>query len=129
MITRIIDKFGMISSATCAVHCLLLPFLITILPLSGLSFLVDESFEIVMLFISIICALLSLCFGYRTHKNKIMFILFSIGISLLLLGRFAHENDWGNGSLIILFFGGATISFSHLINKRLCNNCNSCSKG
>lgn len=127
MITRIIDKVGMFSSATCAVHCILLPFLITILPLYGLSFIVDESFEIAMLLLSIILAILSLCLGYKTHKNKKMFFLFSAGISLLLLGRFAHENNWGIGSLIILFLGGLMISGSHIINNKLCKSCNSCS--
>ncbi len=127
MITRIIDKVGMFSSATCAVHCILLPFLITILPLYGLSFIVDESFEIAMLLLSIILAILSLCLGYKTHKNKKMFFLFSVGISLLLLGRFAHENNWGFGSLVILFLGGLLISSSHIINNKLCKSCNSCS--
>jgi hypothetical protein len=126
MITRIIDKIGMISSATCAIHCILLPFLITILPLYGLSFIVDESFEIVMLIVSVILAILSLCLGYRTHKNKKMFFLFSVGISLLLLGRFAHENNWGFSSLVILFIGGSMMACSHIVNKKLCDSCHSC---
>ena len=127
MITRIIDKVGMFSSATCAVHCILLPFLITVLPLYGLSFIVDESFEIAMLLLSIILAILSLCLGYKIHKNKKMFFLFSVGISFLLLGRFAHENNWGFGSLVILFLGGLMISSSHIINNKLCKSCGSCS--
>ena len=126
MITRIIDKVGMFSSATCAVHCMLLPFLISILPLYGLSFIVNESFEIIMLMASITLAILSLCMGYKTHKNKKMFFLFSAGISLLLLGRFAHENNWGFSSIVILFIGGLLISGSHFVNNKLCKSCNSC---
>jgi len=127
MITRIIDKVGMFSSATCAVHCMLLPFLISILPLYGLSFIVNESFKIIMLMTSITLAILSLCMGYKTHKNKKMFFLFSAGISLLLLGRFAHENNWGFSSIVILFIGGLLISGSHFVNNKLCKSCNSCS--
>jgi hypothetical protein len=127
MITRIIDKVGMFSSATCAVHCMLLPFLISILPLYGLSFIVNESFEIIMLMASITLAILSLCLGYKTHKNKKMFFLFSAGISLILLGRFAHENNWGFSSIVILFIGGLLISGSHFVNNKLCKSCNSCS--
>ena len=127
MITRIIDKVGMFSSATCAVHCMLLPFLISILPLYGLSFIVNESFEIIMLMASITLAILSLCLGYKTHKNKKMFFLFSAGISLILLGRFAHENNWGLSSIVILFIGGLLISGSHFVNNKLCKSCNSCS--
>lgn len=127
MITRIIDKVGMFSSATCAIHCIFLPFLITILPLYGLSFIVDESFEIIMLIVSIMLAILSLCLGYKTHKNKKMFFLFSVGISFLLLGRFAHENNWGFSSLVILFIGGSIMACSHIVNKKLCDSCHSCS--
>lgn len=129
MIIKAIDKIGMFSSAACALHCIFLPLLITILPFFGMSFLVDEIFEIIMLAISLILAILSLCLGYKTHRNKKMFFVFSLGVSLLLLGRFAHENHWGTTSLIILFFGGLTVSCSHFINNKLCNNCNGCTTG
>jgi hypothetical protein len=124
---KYIDDIGMVSSVACAIHCLLLPFLITILPYFGLVFLVDETFEIIMLILSMIMALFSLCFGYKIHKNKVIFFLFSLGIVMLLLGNFAHENNWGLSSLLILFLGGTTIAFSHFFNKKLCKSCQKCS--
>ncbi len=123
---KIIDKIGMITSFTCAIHCMLLPILVTILPYLGMAFFVNETFEIIMLLISFILAILSLCLGFKIHRNKRMFFLFSFGISFLLLGRLIHENTNNIYGLIILFCGGILISASHYINRSLCNKCTGC---
>jgi hypothetical protein len=127
MKTQIIDKLGIVSSTTCAVHCLLLPLIITIIPYFGLSFLANETFEICMLVTSIILSMFSICFGYKTHKNKKITLLFSFGLSLLILGRYVHESNYSPISAFILFIGGIIIALSHYINKKLCNSCSSCS--
>ena len=40
-----LDKLGMTASLTCAVHCMAMPLVITILPYVGLSFIASEGFE------------------------------------------------------------------------------------
>ena len=127
MKTQIIDKLGIVSSTTCAIHCLVLPLVITFIPYLGLSFFANETFEIIMLVTSIILSMFSICFGYKTHKNKKITLLFSVGLSLLILGRYVHENNYTPASALILFLGGIIIALSHYINKKLCNSCASCS--
>jgi hypothetical protein len=127
MKTQIIDKLGIVSSTTCAIHCLVLPLVITFIPYLGLSFFANETFEIIMLVTSIILSMFSICFGYKTHKNKKITLLFSFGLSLLVLGRYVHENNYTPTSALILFLGGIIIALSHYINKKLCNSCTSCS--
>ena len=122
-----LDKFGMISSAACAVHCFAVPIVITFLPYLGLSFLADETFEIIMLLLSTVLGISSLCLGFKTHKNKKMLFLFSLGICMLFLGHYVHDKYEGPQSILILVLGGLALIVSHYINNKLCQKCNSCS--
>ena len=51
--TRIdLDKAGATASLACAVHCALMPLVVTLLPLVGLGFLADERTEWALLGLS-----------------------------------------------------------------------------
>ena len=65
-----LDAIESTASLCCAVHCVALPFVITILPLLGLGFLSSEKFELGMIVFSIGLASFSLCWGHRIHKSR-----------------------------------------------------------
>lgn len=48
-----LDLTGTAVSWVCLIHCLALPFLIALLPLAGLSFLLDERIEWVIIGVSV----------------------------------------------------------------------------
>lgn len=121
-----LDKLGMTASLTCAAHCMAMPLVITALPYVGFSFIASEGFEIAFFIISAILAISSICWGIKQHKNKNILFLLSIGLALLTLGRYAHENDWGLKGVIILVAGGLTIAATHWINNKLCDSCKVC---
>jgi len=128
MKTQIFDRLGIFTSTACALHCFLMPFLITFLPYFGLSFLANEAFEIIILCISFFLALLSCCFGFKVHYNKKVFLMFSFGFLIIILGRFAHEFGWEFFSTSLLFLGGLTVALSHRFNNVLCKTCVTCKK-
>ena len=39
-----LDKAGMIASITCAIHCMIMPLVVTLLPIFGLSLFGTEEF-------------------------------------------------------------------------------------
>lgn len=123
------DKIGFVTSSACAVHCIVLPFIITILPYVGLSFFLDSLTEIILFVISAILAIASICFGYKKHKNKNIAFCFAFGIFLIVCGHLLHETKWSLSSSIALAIGGTIIAISHLINNKLCKSCTSCSVG
>ena len=59
-----LDNAGMIASTLCAIHCALVPFAVTTLPLWGLEFLSDPLTEIIMLGIALILGFSSLSVSY-----------------------------------------------------------------
>lgn len=122
------DKIGFTTSLTCAVHCMAMPFVVTFLPYVGLSFFASEIFEWILLFLSALLAVSSICMGYKLHKNKKSAILLSFGLLFLFLGRIAHENNFELKGVLLLFLGGAIVASSHFINIKLCNSCTSCNR-
>ena len=124
--TEILDRAGMAASLLCAVHCALLPFVVALLPLVGLSFLAHETTETVLLMLSAALAVGSLCLGYSAHRSRRAFAALSVGFALLALGRFAERNDlegWGVTGVVL---GGLAVASAHWINRKLCVACRVC---
>ncbi len=128
-----IDKIGMFSSLTCAVHCLIMPLVITLVPVFGISLFVNESFEWGLLAFSAILGVCSLCFGYRKHKSLKAFAYLSSGIMLIVIGRLHHNHSAEHGLELDLFtfvlvFGSFLVAASHYLNNKLCGSCKPCQK-
>ncbi len=118
-----IDKVGAGMSFACAVHCLLMPFVLGVLPLLGLGFLADHTAELVFVCISVALALASLCWGYRTHGNVNVFVILFLSAALIATGLLVvHEEH----HLYFVVSGALGITASHLLNHRLCKTCTSC---
>jgi hypothetical protein len=82
----LVDRVGATASLLCAVHCMLLPFVLALLPLVGLAFLGGITFE--RIFVSCAAALAgaSIVAGYRRHRRPYALYLMVPGIVLLLCG-------------------------------------------
>jgi hypothetical protein len=124
--TQLLDRAGMTASLLCAAHCALLPFVITLLPLVGLSFLTHESTELALLIVSGGLGASSLCLGYRTHGSRRALAALSVGFALMALGRFAEQNDLGFWGVAMVVLGGLTVTSAHWLNRRLCLTCRTC---
>ncbi len=121
-----LDITGMAASWLCAVHCLALPFAVSLLPLLGLSFLLSETTERAFIGISILIAGLSLAPAYfRKHGQVRALALFSGGIGLIILSHLLFEESL-IFKAIFLIAGGAVITTAHLVNRRLCRDCDLC---
>lgn len=80
------DRVGATASLLCAVHCALLPFVLTVLPLIGLGFLAGHAFERVFVACAALLAGVSILTAYRRHHRPHALFLMVPGIALLLLG-------------------------------------------
>lgn len=121
-----LDTAGMAASWLCAIHCLALPFVVSILPLIGLGFLLSETTERVFIGISILIAGLSLMPAYlREHRQIRALALFTGGIGLIVVSHLLFEESIVLKA-IFLITGGAVITTAHLVNRRLCRDCSSC---
>lgn len=120
-----LDKVGATASLVCAMHCALMPLVVTLLPLLGLAFLADERVEWALVGFSAAIGIISLCWGYRVHRSRRALAILAVGLGLLAAGRIAErrEEPWG---VALVVAGGVGVAASHLINRRLCHSCRLC---
>ncbi len=121
-----LDKAGAAASLTCAVHCALMPLIITLLPLVGLSFLADERMEWALLGVSALLGSSSLCLGYREHRRRQALLILSLGLTALVTGRLLEEHHFEAPGVVGVVLGGCTVAAAHVVNRRLCRSCRAC---
>lgn len=125
-IGKCLDAAGVTASWACAVHCLAMPFLIGVLPLVGLSFLLDETTEGIFILISVLLAALSFLPAYFREHGKIRSIFLAVsGVGLIILTHLLFEENL-TAKIVFLIAGAVLLSAAHLINRRLCRKCAVC---
>ena len=87
------DWLGVVASVACAIHCAAMPFVITFLPMLGLSFLADESFHKVMVGVCTVLALLAFVPGWRVHKKWLPAGIAMVGLTMIGAAAFALEDS------------------------------------
>jgi hypothetical protein len=110
------DRVGATASFLCAIHCALLPFVLTVLPLLGLGFLAGHRFERGFVMFAASLALFALVGGYRRHRRPLPLLLAVPGLLLLLLGV-----TWASGYSILVHSvmvtcGGLLVASAHFVN-------------
>lgn len=121
-----LDAAGVTAFWACAVHCLALPLFIGVMPLVGMSFLLDEATERIFIIVSILLAALSLLPAYVREHGKIRSIfLAAAGIGLIIMTHFFLEENLA-AKIVFLIAGAIFLSAAHLINRRLCRECAVC---
>lgn len=121
-----LDRAGATASFLCAVHCAIMPFIVTMLPLLGLSFLASEPVEWTLLLSSATLGTLSLCAGFRKHKSRRVFGILGMALALLVAGRIFHEHHVGVWGPVFMVMGGFSMMGAHLLNHSLCRSCRKC---
>ncbi|MEM9644778.1 MAG: MerC domain-containing protein [Planctomycetota bacterium] len=91
--SRWTDWFGVAASVACAIHCAAMPFVVAFLPLFGLSFLAEEGFHQVMVFVCLAVAAVSFVPGWRRHRRLVPASIATIGLSLIATAAFALEDQ------------------------------------
>ena len=120
------DKTGAAVSWLCAVHCLAMPFVVSFLPLLGISFLAHEGIEYVIIGISIVIALLSLLPAYfKQHRKIRTLLLFVSGICFIIFADRLFDESI-TGKIIFVVIGASLVTAAHFINRRLCRSCQNC---
>lgn len=110
------DALGIAASVACAIHCALLPLLITSLPLFGINIINNTAFEAGMIVLAFGIGSYSLYHGFRKHHHRwLPLIIFSFGFVLLVLKQFfVRYETW------LLIPAVTLIVSAHFFNFRFC---------
>jgi hypothetical protein len=116
------DALGIAASVACAIHCAVLPLIMSSLPILGINIINNFWFEIFMILLAMGIGLHSLTHGFKKHHHRVLpIIVFIIGISLLLVKQIFHQYQiWFLVPAVIL------IVSAHYINYRQCRIADHC---
>ncbi len=109
-----LDVMGMVTSVACAIHCAILPLVITSLPVFGINIINNSFFEWIMIGIAFAVGCAALTHGYgRHHKNLKPLLIFASGFVFLILKQFFYTYE-------ICFLAPAVflILYAHFLNFR-----------
>jgi len=121
------DKFAMGLSMLCVIHCLLLPFLLVLLPSLGSLQLADEAFHQWMLAAVIPISIYALTMGCKKHKHYRLLFWGISGIVIMVLALLVGHDIAGEaGEKVLTLLGAMLIVFAHLGNFRRCQQKNNC---
>lgn len=117
-----LDRIGMILSSTCALHCVLMPFVVGYLTYLGHGWVASDSIEILLAGSVILVAIGSLLPSYLQHRNLMPIGLFTLGLGLIVAMRLAGFED-GIALGVAMALGGTFIVLAHWQNHKLCACC------
>jgi hypothetical protein len=114
------DRVGATASLLCAVHCALLPFVLTVLPALGLGFLGDHRFERAFIAFASVLAVTAMIRGYRRHRMPGALFLLVPGLVLLWSGGWLFDTGLSPAlHAVLVALGGCSVAFAHIVNLRL----------
>lgn len=86
------DKIGGWVSSACAVHCIVMPLVLTSLPLIGLGFLADHWFETCVLIVAVLMACVSAVRGHKKHGKWRVTVLFVCAVVVMGIAHALHDH-------------------------------------
>jgi hypothetical protein len=111
------DALGIGTSVLCAIHCALLPILMSTLPVFGVNIIHNVIFEWGMIVLAFAVGSYSLFHGYiKHHRSLIPVLIFSFGFIFLVLKQFFTAYE-----IPLLLVAVAFIISAHFYNYRLCH--------
>ena len=114
------DALGISASLACAIHCAILPLMLTSLPLMGVDIIDNMAFEYFMILLAVAIGVYSLGHGYKKHHHSFIPLgVFFLGVIFLVV-----KQIWHSQQLVFLPIALVLIVYAHLRNLRMCRQHN-----
>ena len=114
----VLDQVAVALSGLCLIHCLMLPFLVVLVPV--LAQFSDEHFHLEMLIVVVPVSLVALALGYRRHGHTGVVIAGLVGLAILTVGgTLAHDAYGLVADRALTVLGSITLAVTHYRNFRL----------
>jgi hypothetical protein len=111
------DAMGVATSVACAIHCAVLPVLMSSLPIFGINIIHNSFFEWGMIGLAFVVGSYSLFHGFiKHHHSPVPVLIFSIGFMFLVLKQFFDSVEYW-----FLLIAVTSIISAHYYNYKLCH--------
>jgi hypothetical protein len=115
-----LDALGITASTICIIHCMAMPFVITMLPFLGWQFMEGRTAHHILAGFVITFALLAVVPGYLKHKRRDVLASMLLGLSFVLYATFAPRRILPeNLELPLITIGNIILVATHWRNRGL----------
>lgn len=119
--STLLDKTAIGLSLLCAVHCLLLPLVVILLPSLAASTFAGEAFHQWLVLAVVPTSLIALTMGCRKHHQKTVLAWGLSGLAFIFLAlMLGHDTLGETGEKTFTLIGAAFIAWGHYRNFKLC---------
>lgn len=119
IIRSYLDLLGFSASFLCAVHCLVMPLVLSMGLLGGMSWLESAWVEWSFILSTLVLGSWSLVGSLPKHRNMTPILIAGVGFVLIVVLHHAFENTIGH---YFSALGGVLIAYAHYLNWRLLHN-------
>ena len=110
------DAFGIATSVACAIHCAVLPLILSSLPLFGINIIENQGFELLMIGLAFVVGVYSLYHGRKKHHHSYTpLLIFALGMVLMVVKSITQSH-----ALWLLIPAVTAVSTAHFLNYKLC---------
>jgi hypothetical protein len=114
------DNLGMAASTLCLIHCLLMPFVITVLPIVGWQCLESKHAHHILAAFVFAFALFAIVPGYLKHRRTGILVSTIVGLSLVLIATFVCGHSLPESlELPLISAGNLLLVATHWQNRKL----------
>ncbi|MBU6262184.1 MAG: MerC family mercury resistance protein [Bacteroidetes bacterium] len=110
------DAFGIATSVACAIHCAVLPLVLSSLPLFGINIIENQGFELLMIGLAFVVGVYSLYHGRKKHHHSYTpLLIFALGMVLMVVKSISQSH-----ALWLLIPAVTAVITAHFLNYKLC---------
>lgn len=109
-----VDRWGIILSIGCIIHCTIMPFLLALIPAIGSTVLeIDDTLHKIIAIPIITIGLAAFIPGYLSHRKTSIVLIALAGMVLVVSGVYFEGFD-----IILTSSGGSLLTMAHLLNHK-----------
>lgn len=121
------DRFGIIASAACFLHCLATPIILSLSAVYAHLLPSEEHTHRLLAVIVTLVGALAIGSGYRKHKRKAILGLMALGLVLICAGAwFGDRLPSHSDEIAVTLAGSCCMIAAHRLNHTFCRRCQSC---
>jgi len=119
-----LDKVALSLSVICAIQCLILPLSLLLIPTISILPFTGELFHKLLLFFVIPISAFAMIMGCKKHKTYNILYYGIIGLVIMIISAiWGHDIFGDTGVTVTTLIGTSFLSFGHIKNQKLCNQC------
>lgn len=119
LLSKYFDRVAIALSTICIVHCLAMPFLIALLPVTAWAVGRDGHFHALMLWLVVPTSVLGFALGVRVHRRAVIVAMGAVAVAALAAAALRGHETWDPSvEVVVNVTASLVLAAAHWLNFR-----------